>query len=144
VPDGSGGSGGGNTCNGVSCPAIACVNGYHYETAPDQCCGVCVPDGDACSKGQAAYHDLREKLLADLSATACTTNNDCTLLGNNSQCGDQCAADAVNVLAASSVNAELSQFAAANCSTCKTIAPPCAAPPPPLSVAGRCSIYYLD
>ena len=138
VPDGSGGAGGGNPCANVDCPAIDCANGYKYQSAPGQCCGTCVPDDAACSKGQANYQNLRKALLADPSTLKCAKDTDCKLLAQNPFCGDQCAAVPVSVPAAMSIDQQLGQFAAANCSTCTPVYPPRAAPPPPMCIGGQC------
>ncbi len=138
VPDGGGGAGGGVNCEAVDCAVPECGAGYKYELTAGQCCGACVPDGDTCAEGQTEYKDLRSKLLADPSAVQCVLNTDCTLLSQNVQCGDQCAATPVSVQAAQSINPQLSEFAAANCAGCMVTAPPCAAPPPPICAGGKC------
>jgi hypothetical protein len=137
VPDGSGGSGG-NSCAYTSCPAIACGPGTKWASVPGQCCGTCVPDPEACSEAQAAYQDLRSQLLSAPGALNCGTTADCQFLSSSARCGAPCPSSAVSTAAAKSIEQQLNQFEAVNCSFCPAVEVPCVAPPPPFCAGGTC------
>jgi hypothetical protein len=126
---GGGASGSGGCTAPVACPAIACADGYKFAQSAGDCCPTCVPDSDACTQDQAGYDSLRQTLLQSMSALACKTDNDCTRLTGNAQCGDVCSGSPVNVTSAPSINSQLGSYAADHCSTCIATYPPCALPP---------------
>ncbi|MES1177038.1 MAG: hypothetical protein ABUL62_22135 [Myxococcales bacterium] len=144
VPDGSGGSGGGDPCSGVACPAIACVGGTKYESAPGQCCGTCVQDPTACAQGQADYRSLRSQLLAASGTRDCAVNDDCRFLGGNASCDVTCEAYVVSNRAGPSIEQQLDQFALQKCSLCAATHPPCLTLPPPFCQAGQCRYGVYD
>jgi len=135
---GAAGSGGGpGGCAGVACSVIACGPGMKIAQQPGQCCPTCVA-ANACDTGEMGYRTLRTQLLASPGAIACQTAKDCVELAEHPFCGDVCSSIPVNASQEASIDAQLTSWDKANCSTCTPIYPPCAAPSPPLCDHSQC------
>ena len=136
------GSAGVRDCAGVTC-AINCSTDEFVQWTPSSCCGQCKPQTPECLKGRAGYLQLVTTLTHQSDATSCVNDDDCTLLPNYPDCGDACRGRTVSITSAPEITTELSQWEAANCSTCMATTIPCPASPPPVCVAGTCLSYYL-
>ncbi|HEX3777347.1 MAG TPA: hypothetical protein VHV51_22895 [Polyangiaceae bacterium] len=146
VPNGGaggtdGGTGGTGGCGAVECPALDCVQGYTLITEPDACCPTCVPDSQACTAGEQGYQTLRASLLNQPGVTSCKVDQDCATLSGVGQCGDACAATAVNASEEPSMASQLELWSKNYCSTCMPVYPPCVAPPTPFCEGGQCQLY---
>jgi hypothetical protein len=94
--------------------------------------------------GQIGYAAIRKNLLAQTGVLACQSDADCTLLSDNANCGDACAATPVSATSAPAINSQLSSYATNNCSTCTALIPPCAAPLPPVCKNALCATAAFD
>ncbi|MEO7032584.1 MAG: hypothetical protein ABI548_02045 [Polyangiaceae bacterium] len=98
---------------------MSCPSGTHSVPQFDQCCGLdCVVDPPLCAQGEHDYAALRDKLLAESGALACKVQSDCTVLRSSTACGDPCAQRVLSAARAPAINAELSAWENAHCSTC--------------------------
>ena len=128
-------------CAGVSC-VLNCSRDEFWQTTPGECCPRCVSQSPECLKGQADFQKLYGTLIQRPGATSCVTNDDCTVLPSFSKCGYSCGGATVSVTSSSELIAELSQFEAANCSTCMQSPGLCPVSPPAVCVSGTCQAYY--
>jgi hypothetical protein len=116
--------------------------GYTQEQKPGECCPSCVPN-DTCTAGRQSYDTLRQQLISQPGAVACKVDKDCALLPGDAYCGDECLQMPVNAAAAQSIDTQLREYAAKNCSTCTPIEASCSTPLPPACVDGQCVISII-
>lgn len=135
------GSGGALDCNAVTC-TVNCAPDEFVQWLPGSCCPRCQPQPPECLKGQAGFRQLLTTLTEEAGAVKCVNDADCTLLPSFAKCGDPCPGTPVSVTGATEITTELSQWEAANCSTCMALAVPCPAFPHPVCVDGTCLSYH--
>ena len=124
------------------CPMLTCPAGYHLETAASDCCPHCSPDGNVgfCEKGKQEYAVLRKEFLNKYSY-GCASSSECAVIAPVNSCEQGCSYAVVWYGVADSFEANLSNAAAANCSSCmQGPIPPCVPPPMPRCVNGQCSL----
>jgi hypothetical protein len=118
---------GGMAC-AVACPGVigTCAGGYHYGTAPGQCCPSCIQDAtNDCAQGQINYQDFEQSQIG--FNDSCKTDSDCVLASEINACVATCGVP-ISASAAMSVTSALRDYALNNCSACRPPEPPpCAA-----------------
>lgn len=133
-------------CSLVDCPALRCQTGSHLTQSKNSCCSVCTRDpgaapGETCERGQAGYDSFFEQMVAGLGANLCTGDGSCRITVIDNRCSHGCGI-AVASRVASTLKANLDDYAAAHCAACPTSGTPC---PPVEHVAfctgGVCSLH---
>jgi len=136
VPDPDGCCAHCESCNAVSCPAIACASGSHLELPAGQCCPICLQD--SCEAQQTDYQITRRDLIQKYSALGCMTNEDCAVYYESNPCSSSCGTIVPRV-GLTNLHSNLQSYAESHCSPkCTHPVPPCPAPPLPSCVGGLC------
>jgi hypothetical protein len=107
---------------------------------------VCVRDlatlpGDSCERGQKGYASFLQQMVQGLGANLCMDDGNCRIVVIDNRCSHGCGT-AVTARQASTLKANLDDYASTHCAACPASGDPC---PPVEHVAfcagGVCSIH---
>ena len=120
-------------CAAVDCAPVNCPADSHLETSPGKCCPFCASGPPtACVKGRQDYATFRAQIIDKYGSAGCTTDTDCTIVGETNACQASCGI----AIATSMVN-NLENALASDSMGCGTCPPPTV--PPCLSLVAVCS-----
>src|SRR5262249_12237713 len=118
-------------CSLVDCPPLDCGSTMHAARPKSSCCSVCQRNAaplatDTCELGQAGYADFREKDVAALGATHCEADSDCRVIVVSNACEEDCGT-AVAARVATTLKADLDDYASNHCGACSSSGTTCPA-----------------
>jgi hypothetical protein len=116
-------------CSLVDCPALGCPVGSRPVKSRGSCCSVCAREpatvaGETCERGQAGYDSFFEQMVAGLGANLCNADGNCRITVIDNRCSHGCGI-AVAARVASTLKANLDDYAATHCTSCPTSGTPC-------------------